>query len=73
MTITLQEVEWNEWKQNETTKTFFAALVNARELWKEDLIRSHFENEEFVKGKAQAYQDLLSMNYLELMEILHDK
>lgn len=71
--ITLQAEEFLDWKQNETTVTFFKALRNAREVWKEELIRGNIENEEFVKGKAQAFLDLTVMTYEDMMEILHDK
>lgn len=73
MSITIQEQEFLEWKQHEVTKYFLEALKKAREVWKEDLIRSNYANEEFVKGKAQAFLDVVEMKYKEVMEIMNDK
>lgn len=73
VTIVVQENEYQEWKQIETTQLFFKSLFKVREHLKENLIRGSYENEEFVKGKAGALQDLLDMTYEELMEIMNEK
>lgn len=69
----IAEREYLEWKQTEVTQALIKALKKAREGLKEGLIRSNYDNEEFVKGKAQAYQDLIEMNYRELQEMLNDE
>ncbi len=71
--LTVQEQEFLEWKQNNVTVLFFASLKNAREMWKEGLIKDNYDNEDFVKGKAQAFQDAIEMTYQEMMETINAK
>ena len=67
--MVLTQIEFEEWKTNPTTKEVFKALRNAREVWKEQLIRDNVENEQFLKGKAQAFLDVVEMGYEDMMEI----
>ena len=71
MLISVNEIQ--EWKQHEITQEFFKALKRSREFLKENLIRGNFENEDFVKGKAGALQDLLGMTVEEIQEMMNDE
>jgi hypothetical protein len=62
------EKEFLEWKQSDVTQQFFKALKSTRESLKENLIRGNYENEDFVKGKASAFFDLIEMSYEDFKE-----
>ncbi len=60
--------EFIEWKNNDVTKLFFKTLRNEREVMKEDLIRNLYAAEEFAKGKAEAIQNILDLEWTDIKE-----
>ena len=71
--MVLTKEEWLEWKENPTTKYFFAALRNAREVLKEEHIRGAYEEAGKAEGKAQLLNDLIYLDYETLQEIKIEK
>jgi hypothetical protein len=71
--MVLTKEEFLEWKENPSTKYFFKALRNAREVLKEEHIRGCYEEVGKAEGKAQLLQDLIYLNYETLQEIMIEK
>lgn len=65
--------EFKEWQQSNVTKALMEGLVVSREIIKEGLVRSNFENEEFAKGKAQMLLDIREITYEDLQEMINAK
>lgn len=67
--MVVTEPDFLEWKQHSVTQAFLKGLRKEREVLKEQVIHSSFENEDFAKGKAMAILELLEMTYQDYMEL----
>lgn len=69
MAIVVTEQEWKDWKEHRVTEAFKKALYNDRELLKEMLLAGT-ENDENVRGRAEAIAQILRLDYEGFMEAL---
>ena len=70
MVVTKEEFE--RWLQDEVTEAFKKALFNDREVLKEYLLGGT-DNDEKLRGKAEAIGAILTMNYEDLVKSLSEK
>lgn len=71
MAVVVTEQEFQDWKEHRVTKAFNKALFNDRELLKEMLVGGT-DNDENVRGRAEAIRFILTLDYEGLMESLRE-
>lgn len=71
MAVVVTEQEFQDWLEHRVTKAFKKALFNDRELLKEMLLGGT-ENDENVRGRAEAIRSILTLEYEGFMESLRE-
>lgn len=66
----ITQIEFDEWKESDVTRSFFEALKNEREELKEGLIHGLYSEPLDVIGRASAIENIVSMSYHDLVESL---
>ena len=69
--MVVTEQEFQEWQEHLVTKAFRKAMLNDRDLLKEYLLVGS-DNDERLRGKAEAITAILRMEYADLMESVRE-
>lgn len=69
----ITEIEFQEWLENDVTKSFFNVLQKEREEIKETMILGLYAEPEKARGIAEVIQKILDMSYTDIVEQLREQ